>query len=154
MGPSDNSFQTASSFSGILTSEGGKGIAKLSFGVAGNFAKNILYFQTLDYAVTTLGGEVRVGFSLQPLPKNFLAPFLSAHGIFGANIYKNASPPTGASENQLGITWGWEAEAGMSIPVSGKNRLRLSGAYRVLRSPYASININLDAFAFRAAMVF
>ncbi len=152
-GPEDNSFSTGSSYAGIVTAEGGENAFRISYGIGGVYGQNFMFYNTGNYATTTFGGEVRIGFSVRPLDSSFFSPIFTGHGIAGANVYKLSSPPSGAPSNQMNFSWGYEGEAGMIFPI-GSKKLRLSGAYRSIRSKYNSTTINLDAMAFRLALEF
>ncbi len=152
-GPVDNSITNASSYSGVISSEGGEKAFRITYGIGGQYSSALFYLNSEEYSATIFGGEMRLGLSFHALADNFFSPIFAVNGVFGANVYKLADPPTGASASEMSFQYGYEGESGMSLKF-GRKRLRLTGAYRWIKSSYRSTTITLNAMSFRLGMEF
>lgn len=154
VGPDNNSLAGIISFSGTLASETNRGAIRMGIVFGANYASGLMTYQDELYSITRIGAEVKIGPSIHFFRSGIFLPIIALYGVAAGDLIQSDDPPEGASVSQVALGYGYEIEAGMSLPFHRESRLRIMGAYRRQYDRYAGENIAFDIISGRVAISF
>jgi hypothetical protein len=154
VGPDNNSLAGLFSFSGTLASETSRGPIRMGIVFGANYASGLMTYQDDLYDITRIGAEMKIGPSIHFFRSGIFLPIVALYGVAAGDLIQSDDPPPGASVSQVALGYGYEIEAGMSLPFRRESRLRIMGAYRRQYDRYAKQNIAFDLISARVAISF
>ncbi len=107
-------------------------------------------------AATIYGSGFLAGFHVFLFPTGRFQPFFGGNGVFSWHFMKLASPPTGVEPYTQGLSYGYEASAGVDIRMGSQDgtALRIRSGFWSVGSQLAGVSgFQLNGFRFELGLV-